>query len=144
MTQAVSGLGTIFQKWNGSGWSVISEITAIKGPGLKRDQIEVTSLDSTDGYREFITGFREAGTLSLTMNFTRGNFDILLADFESDVEQNYEIVLPDAVNTSLEFIGLVLEMPLNITTKDAISQDVSILITGKVTVNSGSYSGSPA
>jgi len=143
-TQAISGVGTEFHKWDGSAWAVLAEVTSIKGPGPKREQIEVTSLDSVGGYKEFIAGFREAGTISLTMNFRRSNYDLLLLDFESDVVQNYEIVLFDTVRTSFEFRGLVTEMPLNITAKDAITMDVSILITGKVVVNSGAETTAPS
>lgn len=143
-TQAISGVGTEFHRWNGSTWDAIAEITSIKGPGPKREQIEVTSLDSTGGYKEFIAGFRDNGSISLTMNFRRSNYDLLLADFDSDVPQNYEIILKDAVNTSFEFEGLVTELPLTIGAKDAITMDVTILITGPVTVNDGSMSGSPS
>ena len=107
MSLAISGVGTEFHRWNGSHWDAIAEITSIKGPGPKRDQIEVTNLDSTGGYKEYIAGFREAGTISLTMNFIRSNYDLLLADFESDVNGNYEIILEDTVRTSFEFEGLV-------------------------------------
>ena len=143
MSLAISGVGTEFHRWNGSHWDAIAEITSIKGPGPKRDQIEVTNLDSTGGYKEYIAGFREAGTISLTMNFIRSNYDLLLADFESDVNGNYEIILADTVRTSWEFEGLVTELPLNISAKDAITMDVTILITGKIIVNSGVHSGSP-
>jgi predicted secreted protein len=105
---------------------------------MTRDTIDVTSLDSTGGYREFITGFRDAGTLTLTMNFTRSTFNTMKEDFESDTAKNYEIVLPDDENTTLEFEGLVTELPLEISPDDKITASVTIKITGQVTVNSGS------
>ena len=145
-TQAISGVGTEFHRYNETShkWDAIAEITSIKGPGMKREQIEVTSLDSTGGYKEFIAGFREAGTISLTMNFRRSNYDLLKADFESNAIQYYEIILGDTVLTSFEFEGLVTELPLSISAKDAVTMDVSILITGVVHVNSGVNSGSPS
>lgn len=142
-SQAISGVGTEFHRWNGSHWDAIAEITSIKGPGPKRDQIEVTNLDSIGGYKEFIAGFRESGTITLTMNFIRSNYDLLLIDFENDELQNYEIILGDALETSFEFTGLVTEMPLNISAKDAITMDVTILISGQMVINSGVHSGSP-
>jgi len=143
MTKAFSGVGTIFQKWNGSDWVVISEITSIKGPGFKRDPIEVTNMDSTGGYKEYIAGFRDSGTISLSMNFSRDGFDALKADFETDELQNYEIVLGDAVKTSFEFQGMVTELPLTISAKEAVTLDVTIQISGVVTCNSGQESSSP-
>lgn len=143
-SKAISGVGVEFHRWNGVTWDPISEITSIKGPGMKRETIEVTSIDSVGGWKEFIAGFREAGTLSLSMNFSRGNLDMFMLDFESDNEQFYEIVIPDLLVTTIEFSGLVTELPLSISAKDAISNDVTIQITGKPTVNSGANVGSPS
>ena len=145
-SNAINGVGTILQRWDETSalWKAIAEITSIKGPGMKRDTIEVTNLDSTGGWKEFIAGFREGGTVSLSMNFTRDSYDLMMADFESDVVQNYEIVLPDDVATSFEFEGYVTELPLNITVKDAVSADCTIMVTGPITVNSGANSGSPS
>jgi predicted secreted protein len=139
-SNAVAGVGTKFRRWNGSDWVDIAEINSITGPGMSRDTIDVTSLDSTGGYREFITGFRNAGTITLAMNFTRDTYDDMKADFESDNLQNYEIYLPDDENTSLEFEGLVTELPLTIPADDKITADVTIQISGQVVVNSGSGS----
>lgn len=141
---AVSGVGTKFRRWNtGTGaWADMAEINSITGPGSTRDTIDVTSLDSTGGYREFITGFRDAGTVRLDMNFTRSTYETMLTDFESDTAINYEIVLPDAENSTLEFEGLVTEVPLTIPPDDKITAAVTIKITGQVTLNSGSM-GSP-
>ena len=139
-SNAVAGVGTLFRRWSGSAWVNIAEVNSISGPSMSRDTIDVTSLDSIGGYREFIGGFRDAGTLQLTMNFSRTTFDLMKTDFESDVSQNYEIVLPDAENTTLEFVGLVTELPLEITPDDKITSAVTLKITGQVTVNSGSGS----
>jgi predicted secreted protein len=139
-SNAISGVGTVFQRWSGSVWEKIAEVNSISGPSMTRDFIDVTSLDSTGGFREFITGFRDGGTVSLTMNFTRTSYDKMLLDFEDDDPHYYEIVLPDDVNTSFEFCGYVTELPLEIPTDDKITANVTIKVSGKVTVNSGSGS----
>lgn len=138
MSNASAGVGAMFRRWDGSVWDQIAEIFHITGPSKTRDIIDVTSLDSTDKYREFIAGFRDAGTVVLNMNFTRNEYDIMNTDYEDDTLQNYELVLPDAENTTLEFEGLVTELPLDVPPDDKISCDVTIKISGKVTTNSGS------
>lgn len=140
MSDAVAGVATLFRRWTAPTWVNIAEINTIAGPGMTRDVIDVTSLDSTDKYREFIAGFRDAGTVVLNMNFTRAEYDVMKSDFENDDLQNYEIVLPDAENTALEFEGLVTELPLTIPPDDKITMDVTIKLSGKVEVNSGSGS----
>ena len=141
MSNAVAGVGTKFQRWSGSAWVNLAEVTSITGPTMTRDFIDVTSLDSTGGYREFITGFRDAGTISMNMNFTRDTYDALKADFESPTLQNYQIILSDIENSSIEFEGLVTEIPVTIPTDDKISVDCTIKITGQVIIGSGGSTG---
>lgn len=143
-SNAMSGVGTVIQKWSTgtSQWVTIAEVTNIAGPGFTRDLIEVTSLDSTGGWREFIPGFRDGQNVVLSMNYTRASLDEFLADFEDNEVQNYEIILPD--NTSIEFEGFVQEFPLTIPTDAQITMEVTIKISGLPTVNSGQNSAAPA
>lgn len=135
-SKAIAGVGTKFFR-NGT---ALAEVNSINGPGMTRDFIDVTSLDSTGGYREFIAGFRDGGTVTLNMNFTRATYELMKEDFENDDEQIYEILLPDADLTSVEFVGLVTELPLTIPTDDKVTADVTIKVSGQVTVNSGTGS----
>ena len=139
-SDAISGVGTLFRRWSGTAWVNTAEVNTITGPGMTRDVIDVTSLGSTGGYREFITGFRNAGTVTFSMNFTRATYDTMKADFESDALQNYEIVLSDSDTTTLEFEGLVTELPLTVPPDDKVTVDITIQISGEPTVNSGSGS----
>ena len=139
-SNAVAGVGTKFRRWSGTNWVNIAEINSITGPNKSRDTIDVTSLDSTGGYREFIGGFRDGGTVTLPMNFTRDTYDLMNTDFESDDLQNYEIFLPDDEATSFEFAALVTELGLAVPVDDKITADVTLKVSGQVTVNSGSGS----
>jgi predicted secreted protein len=140
MSNAIAGVGTKFRRWNGSNWVDLAEINSITGPGKSRDTIDVTSLDSIGGYREFIGGFRDDRTVSLPMNFTRATYELMNTDFESADLQNYEILLPDVEGTSFEFEGLVTELGLAIPTDDKITADVTIKVSGQIILNSGSGS----
>jgi hypothetical protein len=71
-------------------------------------------------------------------------YDLINADFDSDDIQYYEIVFPDTDITTIEFAGLVTELPINISPKDAVAMDVVIEIDGKPVTNSGVNSGSPS
>ena len=140
MSNAIAGVGTEFRRWDGTDWVNIAEVNSITGPGKSRDTIDVTTLDSTGGYREFIGGFRDGGTVTLPMNFTRSTYDLMNTDFESDDLQNYEIFLPDTEGTSFEFEALVTELGLAIPADDKITADVTLKVSGSITVNSGSGS----
>lgn len=137
---AISGIGTLFRRWNSTTgeWENIAEINNINGPGMSRNTIDTTALDTEGGYMTFIAGLRDPGTITMPMNFTRDGYEQMKEDFESDTPQNYEIVLPDADTTSLEFEGLVTELPLTIPPEDKVTIDVTIQISGQVTLESGS------
>lgn len=141
----IAGVGTKFMRWNSTTelWEDIAQINNITGPGMSRDTIDTTSLDTEGGYRTFITGFRNPGTITLSMNFTRDTYELMKDDFESDVAQHYQVVLPDADATSLAFEGLVTELPLTIPPDDKVTADVTIQISGAVDMESGSAA-SPA
>jgi predicted secreted protein len=151
---AIAGVGARFRRWDSDGnpaaWEDLAEVNSISGPSMTRDFIDVTSLDSTGGYREFIAGFRDGGTVNLNMNFTRTTYDLMKEDFEDDVAKFYEIVLQDKdengdlINTSFEFEGLVTELPLEIPTDDKVTANVTIKVNGEVTVNSGASSEEPS
>lgn len=146
MSNAVAGVGTLFRKWNTTtgAWVNIAEVNSITGPTMTRETIDVTSLDSTGGYRDFIGSFRDGGTISLSMNFTNTTYDTMKEDFEDATLQSYEIVLPDTDISSFEFDGFVTECPISIPTDDKISSDVTIKISGKVVFQKGSGSSGSA
>lgn len=139
-SQARSGIGTKFYRWSDTSteWQAIAEVTNISGPAMSRDSIPVTSLDSEDGYEEVIGGLRKGGSVTFGMNFRRETYDMLKADFESDLKQNYKIVIPDTDETTFEFEGLVMELPPKFEVSSPITVDVTIQVSGKVEVYDGS------
>lgn len=130
-SEARSGQGTLFKR-NGI---TVAEIVNVGGPNKSRETLEVTRLSDTDGYRKFIGGLREPGNVTFTMHFTREGYLLINDDYESDDPVEYEIVLPDDENTSLEFDGLVTELPLNIPRGEVIVCDVTIKVSGKVRID---------
>lgn len=139
-SEAIAGVGTRFQRWSGSAYEDIAEINSIEGPGMTKDVIEVTSLDTDAGYNEFITGFAEGGTLTLNMNFTRETYELMNDDFELDELRYYNIILSDdlVVPTALSFAGFVIDLPIVIEADDKITADVTIQISSMVDLELGS------
>jgi predicted secreted protein len=145
VVQGVTGVGVVFRRWNAgtSQWQDIGGIQSITGPSMTRGTHDTTALDTPGGYRTFITGLRDAGTITLDVIFSNAGYALMKSDFESETVQNYEMVLPDAELTSFEFEGLVTELPLTVS-EAPITCRVTIKISGQVVMNSGSYSGAPA
>lgn len=128
-----AGVGTIL-KIDGS---TIGNVTNITGPSMSKDTIDTTALDTTGGYRTFITGFKNAGTLTFTLMFEKEEYSTLKAAFDSDVAKSIEVILPDGTTaetgSKLSFSGFVTEIPLTIPPDDKITCDVTIQISGPVT-----------
>lgn len=137
---ATAGIGAKFRRLNTSFYEDIAEVVSISGPSMARETIDVTSLDSTDGYREFIGSLRDGGSITLEMNFRRDTYDDFKTDFENDDLEDYEVIFPDDEHTSFNFQGLVTELGLETPVDDKISCTVTIKISGTVNTNSGSGS----
>lgn len=136
---AISGVGTQLKRSDmasSPAFTAIGEINTISGPTMSRTTIDVTSLDSTGGYREFVTGFRDAGTMTLNMNFTRTTYESMLTDFDSNTARDYQLVLPDSAVTTFDFSALVTELPLDVPMDDKITANVTLKISGQVTLQS--------
>jgi len=142
MSDAIASVGTQFRRYDPSttSWVRQAEVLSINGPTKTRETIDVTNLDSTGGYREFIASFRDGGTVQLSMNFTRATYEQMNDDFEDDEAKNYEIVLPDAETTTLEFVAFVTDLPLAIAVGNQVTADVTLKVTGQPVLNSGSGS----
>lgn len=57
------------------GGAALSEITSIGVPTLSGEVIDVSTHGSTNRWREFIRGMRDAGEFSVTMKYTAGSTD---------------------------------------------------------------------
>lgn len=139
MSNAISGVGLQFQRENdgSSGlYTTIAEVNNISGPGNTRAFIDVTSFDSTGGYREFITGFRDGGQFIFNMNFTADGYGQMLVDFEYDDAINYQMVLPNTAASVVSFAGYVTDCPIAATMDDKVTVAVTIKITGQVSFES--------
>jgi len=135
---AISGVGAVLSKDDGNGtYNSVAEVISITGPSMSRSTIDTTHLGVSAGYRTFIAGLRDPGQVTFTINYNRADYDSLKTDFESDTEQDYAIELPDDDNTAFLFSGLVTELPLTIPADDRVTGDITIQVSGQVTISSG-------
>lgn len=135
-SKAFSGVGSQLLRKNGLTYTALAEINSIDGPAKTRKVIAVTSIDSAGGYEEFIPGFRDAGSLKCSMNFTRDSYFLMNDDFESETVQDYRIVLGDVGATQFDFQGYVVSLGMTVPTDDKVTANVEIKITGVITPTS--------
>ncbi len=109
MSNATLGMGTSLSR-NGN---VIAELTKIGDISLKRDMIDVTTLQSPGQKEEVIPGLKRTGSISFEGNFypgdTLGQMG-LQSDYDNGVLQNFAITFPTTTGTTFTFSGYVEEL----------------------------------
>ena len=138
-TNAQTSVGASFKRGDGSSnesFTAIAEINSIDGPDKSREMIDVTSLDSSGGYDEFVPSFRDGGMVTLNANWTREGYEAMLGDFDSDSSVNYQIVVNDTGSTTYDFTGYVQSLGRAIPNKGKIEMTIGIKVTGTETMSS--------
>jgi len=82
----------------------IANIESLSGPGVEREQIDVTSHDSPEQWEEFVFGIKRTGEVSCDVNYDPSEHDgILQGDFATSEPRNYRIIWPDPAETIWAF-----------------------------------------
>lgn len=129
--------GTQFKRdTTGAGaFAAIASVSDISGPERSREEIEVTAHDSPDKYKEFVKGLKEAGEVTITLNYDPGQSTHrdLDADFEEEAPRDYQlVVLPgDADQLTVDFSGLITGLSEAYPVDDKMECEATFRITGK-------------
>jgi FPC/CPF motif-containing protein YcgG len=135
------GLGIGSGASSGEVFSDFAEILDVAGPSFAKDTIDVAHSTSPDKYREFIAGFKDAGEVTLTLNMVQADFAAILAKFELETTNNYQLTIPDdnySTKPTIVFAGHVTSIGSAYPTQDKVTQDITFKITGKPTYTQGS------
>lgn len=112
----------------------VAGLTSIGGLDLSADTIDVTTLDSDGGYREFIAGFKDAGEVPVSgylMPATGKGQKELYDLFESGEVEDFAIVFPAKLKTSWEFKGIVVGFSTSADLEDPLAFEGTIKVSGK-------------
>lgn len=131
-TNAAIGFGTLLKRGDGESpevFTALAEVTAINGFDLSKDTQDATHMGSTARYREFISGLRDAGEISVEVNFVPDGttLDNAMTDYEADVARNYQIVWVDT--SEFEFSGIC----TGVSTAAAVGDKMAATFTYKLT-----------
>ena len=92
---ATKTIGTILRKTSAP-TATISDNTTMGGIGVESDEVDVTTLDSTGGFKEFIAGAKDAGEFPLAGYIkTEANMEDMLALAISQTTETWEMELPN-------------------------------------------------
>lgn len=127
----------------GTTWVNVPEAKGIIVPTTQTDYVEVTSLDSPNGFREFIPGLRDAGEVSFSANFTSNGYAEMLADQNSRALIKYRSTLTllpgETVPSVFECDGYPTVSKSNTSDPgEAMMMEVTVRISGEATFTEAS------
>lgn len=75
-------------------FTVIPEAKGLAVPQITTEYQDVTSLDSEEGYREFLKGLKDAGEITLPCNYTSLGWEQQIADAAQPGAIYYKVTMP--------------------------------------------------
>jgi predicted secreted protein len=129
LPNAYRALGTKFKK----GAVTIGGLKEINGVDMSADTIDVTTLDSTGGYRSFLAGFKDGGEMTISGFFVPGDVGqaALTTAFYSGDTDVYSIEFPAALGASWVISGVVTKFTTKAAVEDAIGFDCTVKVSGQ-------------
>ncbi|MDO4371207.1 MAG: phage tail tube protein [Clostridia bacterium] len=117
---------------------VVGKLTSVGEIAPEAEEVDITTLESTGGYREYMQGFRDSGELEITgfHDADDAGQTALRTAFASGVSGSFEVKFPD--DTAVTFSGFIKSHTIGSAEVDgAIGFGAVIRISGAVTVTEG-------
>ncbi|WP_299133560.1 phage tail tube protein [uncultured Amaricoccus sp.] len=140
--QIISYGASLERSLNGtSGWADIPEAKGVAVPSTTQEYPEVTSLDSPNGFREYIKGLKDAGEIELECGYTAAGYEQQVADNAAAGAIYYRVTLKPAPNQSsgdiFAFRGFPTPQLVDNGLGEPLGMTLRIRITGDVTWTKG-------
>lgn len=136
-TNAFTGVGTTLQSSDMEvtpAFTTIPEVRNIGGPELSVESVEATSLDSTGGYKEYISGLKDGGSVSFELNYTgHAQQQLLRTDLAAGTLRDYRITWPNSPATVVDFAATVESFSMTTEPNAPVSVSVTLKISGAPT-----------
>jgi len=125
-------VGTIFNVDK----TAVGGLSSIGGVEISADTTDVTSLDNTDGYKEYLGGFKDGGEVPLEgyLDGDDQGQDAMYAAMEDQEEHEFAIVFPSGIGKTWSFKGVVSKFATNAAVGDAVKYSASVKVSGKPTL----------
>lgn len=114
----------------------VGGLSSIGGVEVSSDTTDVTALDNTTGYKEYLGGFKDGGEVPLE-GFLDGEDEgqeAMYAALEDQAEHDFAIDFPAKIGKSWTFKGIVTKFATNAAVGDAVKYSASVKVTGKPTL----------
>lgn len=146
-SKASEGYGSILSRGtftataaSSEAFTAVAEVRNIDGPAGTGKSIDVSNMDSPNGFMEFVPGMWDDGKISVDLNMLQTEATNFIADKRT--KRSWRITFPAAVGTTTNLpamynYGFIDEFSIGAPHDDRISMKVGIKLTGKGTFTPG-------
>lgn len=131
--QIISYGATVERSTDGITYTSIPECKGVAVPEVEQDYVDVTNLDSPNGYREYIKGLKDAGEIEVPCGYTSAGFEQQLADEAASDAIYYRITFKAAPNQTVGDQFLYRGFPTPKLAPGDIGEQIDMNITIRVT-----------
>jgi hypothetical protein len=135
MSSAFAPRGTQFLRSpDGVTYTKFAEVIKIDNSGMKADLADVTNMDSTSSFKEFLPTLLDAGEFKLDLNFinTDAIQNDLMTDFTNQTLLSWRVQFP-AARGKMEFQGYVTQVDTSLEVTKQAMRTVTVKVTGPIT-----------
>ena len=139
MSLAISAQGTLFKiesSTSAATFLTVPEATKVSSPSIKFDLLDVTSHDSTGGFREYIPGFADGENATADLWFVPTNavHTQLREDSYAKTKKNWEITFPGAgAGSEIDFTGYIVGLNPQADAGQILKETLTVKVTGQPT-----------
>ena len=121
----------------------VGGLTSIGGVEVSSETTDVTALDNTTGYKEFLGGFKDGGEVPLEgfLDGADAGQDAMYAAMEDQEVHQFSIVFPTAIGKTWTFPGIVTKFATSVALNEGIKYSASVKVAGKPTLAKSAAAG---
>jgi predicted secreted protein len=114
-------------------FTTVSEISSLTLSGSTQNEVEVTHMESTGGYREKIPTLKDPGNVDISFSYVPSNTvqKGLILDHGNGTKRNFRIILPDGSIWS--FAAFVASFKFDANVDQKLGGSISLNVTGALT-----------
>lgn len=139
--QIIAYGATVERSLDGTTFTEIPECKGVAVPMVETEYLDATSLDSPNGFREYVKGLKDAGVLSVPCGYTAAGYEQQLADQAASDAVYYRTTMKPQPNQStgdrFTFRGFPTPMLESSDVGALVGMTVSIRTTGDVSWTKG-------
>jgi len=139
MSDGQTGYGASLAASDGTATTTFGNIISISGPNQERDSVDISTMDSTSKWREFLPGMLNSGELTAELNYdstAAGTANDLSVALTSGT-QTWTISFGESATasncSSFACVGFMTGLGYAIPFDDKVTQSVSLKFTGAPT-----------